>query len=184
MQANTFCSFPKKLEIVERSKKSGKMRGKTSIPLDVLINAISHLSDKISQLDNDKKWRSINSFWSRVAADLSTRLPIKNDLRLRKYIYTTWNRQSSNLRSHFIKQPKELSSESKKDNLEQLSSIPSLTKVRTRSKAVSSSNANINSDGRQLHLIEFSYEEWRNVRFVYYDANESKFIVSFFNNLF
>jgi hypothetical protein len=157
--------------MVERSQRSGKKRGKTSIPLDVLINAVSRLGENISQLDDDKKWRSINSLWSRVAIDLSTQLPMKNDLRLRKYIYTTWNRQSSNLRSHFIKEPKELSIKPTKNNLEQLSSIPSLTKIRTRSKAVNSSSTSVDSSEQQQHLIEFSYEEWRNVRFAYYDPN-------------
>ncbi len=157
--------------MVKCSKTNGKKCGKTSIPLDVLISAISHLGDKqVSQLDKDTKWRSINSLWSELAAFLSTQLPITNDLRVRKYIYTAWNRKTSNLRSHFIKVP---SPTVERTNHEQPPSIPSLTKVRTRSKAISSSTTNINTNKCQYHLIEFSYEEWNNVRFATYYTNKT-----------
>ena len=142
--------------------KSDKKRGKTSIPLNELITAVSHLGNKISELDKDKKWRSFNSSWSQLAADLATHLPIHNDLRVRKYIYTIWHRESSNLRSHFIKNPLPTT---KKAIVKELSSIPSLTKVRTRSQATNSAGTNVNTIEHQQHLIEFSYEEWRNVCF-------------------
>ncbi|CAF1545399.1 unnamed protein product [Adineta ricciae] len=149
--------------MIRRSKKTGKKRGKTSIPLDELINAVTRLGDKSSKLDDDKQWRSINSLWSRLATDLSARLSIKNDLRVRKYIYTAWSRESSNLRSHFIKQPKKPSSKPKRNGLEQLSPISSLTKTRTRPKAADSSGTNIDNNKSQQHLIEFSSDEWSNI---------------------
>ncbi|CAF4099576.1 unnamed protein product, partial [Adineta steineri] len=140
---------------------SSKKRGKISIPLNELITAVSHLGNNISELDKDKKWRSCNSLWSQVAADLATRLPIHNDLRVRKYIYTIWYRESAKLRSHFTKNP--LPPPTKIAIVKELSCIPSLTKVRTRSKESNSAGTNGNTIEHQQHLIEFTYEEWRNI---------------------
>jgi hypothetical protein len=142
-----------------------KKRGKNNIPVDEIINAVSHLGDRITELDADGHWRSTNSLWSQLAIDLASRLSIKNTIDIRKYIYGMWHRKSSNLRSHFIN---DANNDDATANLQNLSSVPSYTKICTRSKTANSSNTNVNvNESLQPHLIEFTYEDWRNVSFVH-----------------
>ncbi|CAF3910793.1 unnamed protein product [Rotaria sp. Silwood1] len=136
-------------------------RGKIQIPLNEIITVVSKLGDQVTKLDGDGRWRSEDSLWSQLAADLVCRVPINNCLGIRKYIYAMWHRPLSKLRSHFINQ--QLDNDNNKVNLQQLSSIPSYTKVGTRSKTAKASNNDVNMNEPQQHLVEFSYEEWRNV---------------------
>ncbi|CAF4120533.1 unnamed protein product, partial [Rotaria sordida] len=136
-------------------------RGKIQIPLNEIITVVSKLGDQVTKLDGDGRWRSEDSLWSQLAADLACRLPINNCLGIRKYIYAMWHRPLSKLRSHFINQ--QLDNDNNNVNLQQLSSIPSYTKVCTRSKTAKASNDDVNMNESQQHLVEFSYEEWRNV---------------------
>jgi hypothetical protein len=138
----------------------GKRRGKINIPVDEIITAISHLGDKISELDQDGQWRSHNSLWSQLADALTDRLLIENTLGIRKYIYAAWRRKSSKLRSHFINH---MSSNDMTTNREELPSMPSYFKISTRSKTRSSSNTSVEKNKPQEHLIQFSYEKWRQV---------------------
>jgi hypothetical protein len=143
-----------------------KKRGKNSIAVDEVINAVSHLGNRMTELDTDGNWRSTNSLWSELATDLATKLSLKNTIDIRKYIYAMWNRNSSKLRSHFTTDAKP--NKKKIVNLENLSSVPSYTKIRTRSNAASSSNTNAKVKKQiQSHLVEFTYEEWRHVSPVY-----------------
>jgi hypothetical protein len=142
----------------------GKRGEKISINRDEIIAVISNLGDKISELDHDGQWRSNNSLWSQLANELSGRLLIENNLGIRKYIYSTWHRKSSKLRSHFINHT---SSNDMTANLQELPSMPSYSTVCTRSKTASSSSTNVEANKPQEHLIEFSYEQWRHVSFIH-----------------
>jgi hypothetical protein len=148
-----------------------KKRGKNSIPVDEVISVVSRLGNRIAELDTDGNWRSTNSLWSLLANDLASKLSIKNTINTRKYIYGMWNRKSAKLRSHFIT---DANDDDTTANLENLSSVPSYTKICTRSKRTSSSNTNAKVNERiQSHLIEFTYEEWRHVSFVDWTLNNS-----------
>lgn len=141
---------------------SCKKQGKLSIPTDEIINVIAKLGEKIAELDCDGKWRSPHSLWSRLADDLTHTLPIQNTDALRKYIYTIWHRKSSKVRDHFINH---VPLNDTPSNLEQLPSIPSYTKICTRSKTTNLVKENVQMKEPQEHLIEFSYEQWRKVSF-------------------
>lgn len=109
-----------------------KKCGKNSILVGEIINAVSHLiGDRISELDADGHCRSTNSLWSQLAIYLGSRLPIKNTIDIRKYIYGIWHRKSSNLRSHLIE---DANNDDTTTNLQNLSSVPSYTKIYTRSR--------------------------------------------------
>ncbi len=158
-----------KPKVLSTGSVKGKRRGKINIPLDEIITVISHLGDKISELDHDGQWRSNNSLWSQLAEELTGRLLIENTLGIRKYIYSTWRRKSSKLRSHFINHT---ASNDMTTNREELPSIPSYSKICTRSKTTSSSNTSssntsVEKNKPQEHLIEFSYEQWRKVSFLH-----------------
>jgi hypothetical protein len=140
-----------------------RKRGKISLPFKEMIRAVSKLGDQVSELDEDGEWRSNNSLWSQVAADLASKLSITNTPEIRKYIYTAWNRKSANLRSQFIN---DTLNNNMSTNLQQLSSIPSFTKISTRSKKAIQPNINVQINKSQEHLIEFSYEQWRAVSFI------------------
>lgn len=141
-----------------------KWRRKISIPVDDIVTVISHLGDQISKLDHDGQWRSEKSLWSQMAEELTDKLSIENSSAVRKYIYSMWRRRTSKLRSHFIS---ETLSNDMVTKLEELPSIPSYSKVCTRSEAASSRSTSIAKNKLQEHLIEFSYDEWRKVSFVH-----------------
>ncbi|CAF3954658.1 unnamed protein product [Rotaria magnacalcarata] len=128
------------------------------ISLDEIITSISRIGDKVTELDHDGRWRSNNSIWSELADDLACRLSIKNTICIRKYIYSTWKRKSSTLRSRFISHKLDKKTTT---NLQPLFSVPSYQKICTRSKCKTSSNTNCGIGEPQKRLIEFSYEEWR-----------------------
>jgi hypothetical protein len=154
-----------KVDIPRTEDVKVKKRGKNSIPVDEVIDVVARLGNRRTELDTDGNWRSTDSLWSQLATDLASKLPIKNTVDIRKYIYAMWNRKSSKLRSHFITDTRNGDTTA---NLENLSSVPSYTEIRTRSKKASSSNTNAKVDERiQSHLIEFSYEEWRHVSFIH-----------------
>ncbi|CAF4883505.1 unnamed protein product [Rotaria socialis] len=129
-----------------------------SIPLDEMITSISRIGNRVTELDHDGRWRSNNSLWSELADDLACRLLMKNTIGIRKYIYSTWNRKSSTLRSRFINYELD---KKKKTKLQPLSSVSSYQKICTRSKCKASSNTNCGVGEPRKYLVEFSYEEWR-----------------------
>ncbi|CAF1572879.1 unnamed protein product, partial [Rotaria magnacalcarata] len=135
-----------------------KRRENMLISLDEIITSISRIGDKVTELDHDGRWRSNNSIWSELADDLACRLSIKNTICIRKYIYSTWKRKSSTLRSRFISHKLDKKTTT---NLQPLFSVPSYQKICTRSKCKTSSNTNCGIGEPQKRLIEFSYEEWR-----------------------
>lgn len=137
-----------------------KKRENINIPLSEIITSVSTLGDRVSELDEDGKWRSNNSLWADVAGNLAGRLSIENTIEVRKYVYTKWHRKSSKLRLHFIGD--ERSKETSK-NLQELPSIPSYEEINTRLKYAMSSNTTTVPNEPKKHLIEFSYEEWRSV---------------------
>lgn len=142
-----------------------KKKKKNSIPTEEVIDALSRFENRIAQFDTDGNWRSDKSLWSELAAELTKKLPIKNTDKIRKYLYTMWHRKSSKVRCKFINDPHD--DDNQETNLENLSSIPSYTRIETRSHATNSSSANMK--GKELiqsHLIEFSYDEWRHVSFI------------------
>lgn len=148
-----------------KTKKNKKK--KISISTDQVIISIEKLGDRVAKLDTDGQWRSDQSLWSEVVTGLPTDLSIENTPAARKYLYTMWLRESSNVRSRFLTYPRP-----RKDNdatavLESLPSIPSCTTVKTRSLGTDSSSIDIQKKNSvQSHLIEFTYEEWRHVSFI------------------